>query len=95
MAPNVFSCSSPADCYQRSVVQLLAAGGVSMGNMSEQHDLISVIFCSGVVFSALSNMKPNLPVPSDSPVKNSPHCCSIYSPQMFHYKLGEAIYLKE
>lgn len=52
-------------------------------------------FCSRVVFSALSNMKPNLPVPSDSPVKNSPHCCNIYSPQMLHYKLGEAVYLKE
>lgn len=65
MALNVFSCSSPADCYQRPVVQLLAAGGISMGNMSERHDLISDIFCSRVVFSALSNMKPNLPVPSE------------------------------
>jgi len=51
-------------------------------------------FCSRVVFSALSNMKPNLPVPSDSPVKNSPHCCRIYSPQMLHYTLGEAVCLK-
>lgn len=53
LALNVFSCSSPADCYQRSVVQLLAAGVVSMGNMSEQHDLISVIFAAGL-FSLLS-----------------------------------------
>lgn len=52
-------------------------------------------FCSRLVFSALSNMKPDLPLPSVSPVKNSPHLASIYSPQMLHYKLREAVYLKE